>query len=182
MAFRRLKLYFWLSSDRRKIRLLRIRTRGRVGVSEALGPGRRFRFRSTAPKPSKQVAQKAIPNRALQSPAEKRSEAGVLQRNIHLSFSLHRRYEVYTHDDACFAIFCGIPAFLQQEDRTHILSETISTAWHQPELEKRTVQGARILRDVYEATPEQKPRFESVVASRDGDVCYSGRNTDRHPR
>ncbi len=72
-----------------------------------------------------------------------------------------------------FVIFAGIPAFLQQEDRTHhLFAATISTAWHRPKLEKRAVEGAAILRDIYEATPEQKLRFESVVASRDGDVCY----------
>jgi hypothetical protein len=53
-----------------------------------------------------------------------------------------------------FVVFAGIPTFLQEE-RSHILAETISTAWHRPELEKRAVQGARILRDIYEATPEQ---------------------------
>jgi hypothetical protein len=52
-----------------------------------------------------------------------------------------------------FTVFAGIPAFLQ-EKRSHILAETVSVAWHQPELEKRAVQGARILRDVYEATPD----------------------------
>jgi hypothetical protein len=71
-----------------------------------------------------------------------------------------------------FAVFCGIPAFVQQEGRTHLFAETISTAWRHPKLEKRAVEGARILRDIYEATPEQHLRFDSVVASRDGDVCY----------
>ena len=74
------------------------------------------------------------------------------------------------------AVF-GIPAFLQ-EKRSHILAETVSVAWHQPELKKRAVQGATILRDIYEATPEQKLRFDSVVASRDGDICYFMRTWD----
>ena len=55
---------------------------------------------------------------------------------------------------------------------------TISTAWHQREFEKRAVQGAEILRDIYEATSEQGFRFDSVVASRDGDVCYFVRTWD----
>ncbi len=77
------------------------------------------------------------------------------------------------------AVFAGIPAFLQQENRTHhLFAETVSVAWHQPKLEKRAVQGATILRDIYEATPEQQLRFESVVASRDGDLCYFMRTWD----
>jgi hypothetical protein len=69
------------------------------------------------------------------------------------------------------AVFAGIPSFLQ-EKRSHILAETVSVAWHRPELEKKAADGARILRDIYEATPEQKLHFDSVVVSHDGDVCY----------
>ncbi len=55
-----------------------------------------------------------------------------------------------------FLIFAGIPAFLQQENRTHhLFAETVSVAWHQPKLEKRATEGAQILRAIYEATPEQ---------------------------
>ncbi len=70
----------------------------------------------------------------------------------------------------------SLPSF--KKSGSHILAETVSVAWHQPELKKRAVQGAKILRDIYEATPEQKLRFESVVASRDGDVCYFVRTWD----
>jgi hypothetical protein len=83
-----------------------------------------------------------------------------------------------------FAIFCGVPACLQPEGRRHIVSrtrlieETISTAWHRPALEKRAIAGARILRDIYVITPSQRLRFESVVASRDDDVCYFLRAQD----
>ncbi len=71
------------------------------------------------------------------------------------------RYTLYSM--VALAVFAG-PAFLQEE-RSHIVADTISTAWRQRELESRAVQGARILRDIYEATSEQKLRFESVVAS-----------------
>ena len=84
------------------------------------------------------------------------------------------RYTLYSM--VALAVFAG-PAFLQEE-RSHIVADTISTAWRQRELESRAVQGATILRDIYEATPEQKLRFDSVVASRDGDVCYFMRTWD----
>jgi hypothetical protein len=42
-----------------------------------------------------------------------------------------------------FTVFCGIPAFVQQEGRTHILAETISTAWRRPKIEKRATEGAQ---------------------------------------
>jgi hypothetical protein len=71
-----------------------------------------------------------------------------------------------------FAILCGVPAFVQQEGRTHILVETISTVLRRPGLEKRAIEGARILRDIYEGTPSQHLYFESVVVSQDGSVCY----------
>lgn len=79
-----------------------------------------------------------------------------------------------------FVVFAGIPAFLQ-EKRSHIIAETISKAWHQPDLERGAARGARMLRAVYETTPEQTIHFSSVVANNDGDICYLGKTTDaRH--
>ena len=77
-----------------------------------------------------------------------------------------------------FAILCGVPTFVQQEGRTRILVETISTVLRRPGLEKRAIEGARILRDIYEGTPSQHLAFQSVVVSRDGDVCYFMRAQD----
>ena len=76
-----------------------------------------------------------------------------------------------------FVVFAGIPAFLQ-EKQSHIVADTILTAWHQREFEKRAARGAKILRTVYETTPEQTIHFNSVIASSDGDICYFARTTD----
>src|SRR5205085_1726548 len=72
-----------------------------------------------------------------------------------------------------FLIFAGIPAFLQQEDRTHhLLAETVLMIWNQRAFEEKAVQGAAVLRDIYVRTPEQGLRFDSIVVSRDGDICF----------
>ena len=73
-------------------------------------------------------------------------------------------------------VLCGIPAFL--ESRSHILGETVSAAWHEWVFEERAAQGAEILRDIYVRTPGQGLRFDSIVVSRDGDVCYFMRTWD----
>lgn len=74
-------------------------------------------------------------------------------------------------------LIAGVFAFLQ-ENQSHILADTLSTAWQRPKLEARAAEGARFLRGVYETTPEQTIHFDSVIASSDGDVCYFARTTD----
>jgi len=59
-----------------------------------------------------------------------------------------------------------------RRERAHIIADTVSKTWHQPELEKRAARGARILRAIHETTPEQTIHFDSVIVSSTGDVCY----------
>lgn len=77
-----------------------------------------------------------------------------------------------------FVVLAGIPAFLQEKRSHIIITETVSKAWHQRDLEKRAVLGAKAMRYFYELTPAQTIHFESVVASRDGDICYVAESLD----
>jgi hypothetical protein len=76
------------------------------------------------------------------------------------------------------AISCGGTAAVRQENRTHILRDTLSLAWRRQQLEARALEGARILRATYVLTPEQSIHFESAIASADQDICYVAMASD----